>query len=149
MKTEVMVRSRIEDPEILQQRRQLSQSKSVSELAQIQSMADFPIPSTIEKLMVKKEGAGGPTGEPKPPMTPARIQENIYATLPKSLKSEVLVRARVENPEVRQNRYELTQSKSVSELAQVRNLAEFPLPTPIENLIHGKTALTIPMPGPR
>ena len=149
MKTEVMVRSRIEDPEILQQRRQLSQSKSVSELAQIQSMADFPIPSTIEKLMVKKEGAGGPTGEPKPPMTPARIQENIYATLPKSLKSEVLVRARVENPEVRQNRYELTQSKSVSELAQVRNLAEFPLPTPIENLILGKTALTIPMPGPR
>ena len=148
MKTEVMVRSRIEDPEILQQRRQLSQSKSVSELAQIQSMADFPIPSTIEKLMVKKE-AGTSTSEAKPPMTPARIQENIYATLPKSLKSEVLVRARVESPEVRQNRYELTQSKSVSELSQVRNLAEFPLPTPIENLIQGKTALTLPMPGQR
>ena len=76
MKTEVMVRSRIEDPEILQQRRQLSQSKSVSELAQIQSMADFPIPSTIEKLMVKKEAG---TSEAKPPMTPARIQENIYS----------------------------------------------------------------------
>ena len=148
MKTEVMVRSRIEDPEILQQRRQLSQSKSVSELAQIQSMADFPIPSTIEKLMVKKE-AGTSTSEAKPPMTPARIQENIYATLPKSLKSEVLVRARVESPEVRQNRYELTQSKSVSELAQVRNLAEFPLPTPIEKLIQGKTALNLPMPGQR
>ena len=97
--------------------------------------------------MVKKEGTT--SSEAKPPMTPARIQENIYATLPKSLKSEVLVRARVESPEVRQNRYELTQSKSVSELAQVRNLAEFPLPTPIENLIHGKTALNLPMPGQR
>ena len=143
MKTEVMVRSRIEDPEILEQRRQLTQSKSVSELAQIQSMADFPIPATLERLMQ----ARAVNTEPKAPMTPAKIQENIYATLPKSLKSEVLVRARVESPEVQKNRYELTQSKSVSELAQVRNLAEFPLPTPVENLIHGKTALKLPMPG--
>ena len=145
MKSEVLVRSRIEDPEILEQRRQLTQSKSVSELAQIQSMADFPIPATLERLMQ----ARNQNTEPKSPMTPAQIQENIYATLPKSLKSEVLVRARVESPEVQKNRYELTQSKSVSELAQVRNLSEFPLPTPIENLIQGKTSLKLPMPGER
>merc|ERR1711983_248545 len=99
-------------------------------------MADFPIPSTIEKLMVNKE-AGTTSSEAKPPMTPARIQENIYATLPKSLKSEVLVRTRVEDPEILRNRQEVVNSKSVGELAQVTSLSDFPLPTPIENLIQG------------
>ena len=33
-------------------------------------------------------------------LEPGKFQENIYATLPKSLKSEVLVRTRVEDPEV-------------------------------------------------
>ena len=50
-----MVRSRIEDPEIQSQRRQIAQSKSVSELSQIQNLGEFPIPTTIEKLMAAKK----------------------------------------------------------------------------------------------
>lgn len=146
LKTEVMVRSRIESPDVIEHRRQICQSKSVSELAQMQSMADFPIPTTIEKLMQarKKEAAAEENGVDRPPMTPARFEEHIYATLPRSLKSEVLVRTRVEHPETLTRRRELVQSKSVSELAQVQSFADFPLPKPIENLIQGKSTFKVP-----
>ena len=148
MKTEVMVRSRYEDPEIQQHRRQVTQSKSVSELSKIEGFADFPIPTTIEKMIhAKKDGANNADPD-KPEMSwnASNFQGNIYATLPKSLKSEVLVRTRVESPEVQESRKSVVQSKSVSELSQVKNFADFPLPTPIEHLIQGKTALHLPKP---
>ena len=68
--------------------------------------------------------------------TPAQMKENIYASLPRSLKSEVLVRARVETPEVQAERAETVKTKTVAELSQINSLSEFPLPKPIENLIH-------------
>ena len=140
-----MVRSRVEQPEILEQRRQITQSKSVSELAQMQSFSDFPIPTTIEKLMnARKESEKHPGSPDVPAKSPISIQENIYATLPKSLKSEVLVRTRVEDPEILKSRQEIVQSKSVGELAQMASLADFPLPTPIENLIQGKSSIKVP-----
>ena len=139
-----MVRARIEDPEILNKRREICQSKSVSELSKIEGMADFPIPTTIEKLIQSRIGQNG--GGPPEINLEKLTTENIYATLPRSLKSEVLVRTRVENPEVLENRRNIVQSKSVSELAQVNTLADFPLPTPIEHLIQGKSALRLPKP---
>ena len=71
------------------------------------------------------------------PITPGgrSITENMYATLPKSLKSELLVKSCVEDPEVQQERMALTQSKSVSELSQIKSLSEFPIPDNIEKLI--------------
>ena len=149
LKTELMTRSRYEDPEIQQQRRQVTQSKSVSELSKIEGLADFPIPTTIEKMIhTKKDATNNAENPEKPEMSwnASNFQENIYATLPKSLKSEVLVRTRVESPEVQESRKSVVQSKSVSELSQVKNFADFPLPTPIEHLIQGKTALHLPKP---
>ena len=61
---------------------------------------------------------------------------SLYDALPDSLKAEVLVRARVETPEVQQERAETVKTKTVAELSQINSLAEFPLPKPIENLIH-------------
>ena len=95
-----MVRSRIEDPEIQSQRRQIAQSKSVSELSQIQNLGEFPIPTTIEKLMAAKKQSESNGDANKMSILESLNQENIYATLPRSLKSEVLVRTRVEDPEV-------------------------------------------------
>jgi hypothetical protein len=37
--------------EILRERQQITQSKSVSELSQMKSISDFPIPTTIENLI--------------------------------------------------------------------------------------------------
>ena len=63
------------------------------------------------------------------------IQENLYASLPRSLKSEILVKSCVEDPSVQLQNMELTQSKSVSELSQIKSIAEFPIPDKIERLI--------------
>lgn len=52
-------------------------------------------------------------GEPK------TFRENLYDTLPRSMKSEVLVRVRDEDPEVQRVRQELVRSKSPTELSQV------------------------------
>ena len=59
----------------------------------------------------------------------------MYATLPKSLKSELLVKSCVEDPEIQQERMALTQSKSVSELSQIKSLSDIPIPENIEKLI--------------
>ena len=64
------------------------------------------------------------------------IQENLYATLPRSLKSEILVKSVVEDRETQLQNMALTQSKSVSELSQVKSISDFPIPDRIEKLIH-------------
>ena len=53
MKAEVLVRSRVEDPEKQMQRAELTKNKTVQELSQINSLAEFPIPKTIEALINK------------------------------------------------------------------------------------------------
>ena len=74
---------------------------------------------------------------PPRPVTPSNLslQGNIYATLPKSLKAELLVSSVVEDPLLAAERIQLTSSKSVSELSQIRSLADFPLPENIERLM--------------
>ena len=64
MKTPVLVKARVEDPELQQSRRQLIESKSVSELSQISSWSDFPVPTTIEKFLSKSDLSVTPSGPP-------------------------------------------------------------------------------------
>jgi hypothetical protein len=74
---------------------------------------------------------------PTPP--PRRFRkEDIYESLPASLKAEVLVRVRDEDPEVQMQRQELTRSKSPVELSQISSLSEFPIPKNIENMMSKK-----------
>ena len=47
----LLVVSKYEDPEVLKERQKTVQSKSVSELAQISTLSDLPVPSRIEKLL--------------------------------------------------------------------------------------------------
>merc|ERR1719308_620555 len=78
------------------------------------------------------------TDDSSRPISPGSrsIQENLYATLPRSLKSEILVKSVVEDHEVQMQNMALTQSKSVSELSQIKSLSEFPIPDRIEKLIN-------------
>ena len=55
--------------------------------------------------------------------------------MPKSLKSEILVKSVVEDPDRQLQNMALTQSKSVSELSQIKSLSDFPIPENIEKLI--------------
>jgi hypothetical protein len=61
---------------------------------------------------------------------------SLYEALPDSLKAEVLVRARVETPEIQAERAETVKTKTVAELSQINSISDFPLPKQIENLIH-------------
>ena len=115
------------------------------------SLSDIPVPKTLERIVTRvrsSDRSGGEDGSGPSAAgggLPRSLNpQDIYATLPKSLKSEVLVRSRVEDPEVQRQRRELTQSKSVSELAQVKSLSDFPIPANIEKLIQGRGAVKPP-----
>ena len=54
LKAELLVRSVEEDPELLKDRQQLVQCKSIGELAKIGSLSEFPIPETIENMLSGK-----------------------------------------------------------------------------------------------
>jgi hypothetical protein len=51
MTSEVFVKSKIEDPDVLAERRRLAQSKSVQELSQIHSLSEFPLPSPLKRMV--------------------------------------------------------------------------------------------------
>ena len=61
--------------------------------------------------------------------------KDVYDKLPASLKSEVMVRVRQEDPEVQRERAELVKSKSPTELSQMTSLSDFPLPSTIEQYV--------------
>merc|ERR1711936_1527433 len=144
MGQDLIVKSRVEDPDVLAERRAVVASKSVSELSQITSISDFPVPKTLSRafhksmeMLASSKPAHSVEDEESRPLSPGArsIQENLYASLPRSLKSEILVKSCVEDPSVQLQNMELTQSKSVSELSQIKSISEFPIPDKIERLI--------------
>merc|ERR1712008_425326 len=58
--------------------------------------------------------------------------KRLYERLPDNLKTEVLVRARQEDPEIQSARAEICKSKTVSELSQITSFDEFPLPKTVD-----------------
>ena len=72
---------------------------------------------------------------PTPP--PRRFKKaDMYATLPASLKTELLVKSEVNegDEEILKQRQELILSKSPSDLSEIRALSDFPIPEFVENL---------------
>merc|ERR1711936_526291 len=145
METKLLVKAETEDPEVQAARAEIVKSKSVNELSQITSISDIPIPTTLSRAFHKSmemlSGLKTPKQEDDEseirPLTPGArsITENMYASLPRSLKSELLVKTCVEDPEIQQERKALTESKSVSELSQIKSLSDIPIPENIEKLI--------------
>jgi len=146
LKSELLVKSCVEDPEISEERRALTQSKSVSELSQIKSLSDIPIPENLEKLISRT--ATNKTESPEEQSTDSRpvsrnmsvkgFKDDMYASLPRSLKDQLIVRTKVEeNEEVLQQRQALVESKSPAELSEIHSLGELPIPSRIEAWLHG------------
>merc|ERR1719309_1602229 len=146
LKSELLVKSCVEDPEIQQERMALTQSKSVSELSQIKSLSDIPIPENIEKLISRT--ATNKTESPEQQSLDSRpvsrnmsvkgFKDDMYASLPRSLKDQLIVRTKVEeNEEVLQQRQALVESKSPAELSEIHSLGELPIPSRIEAWLHG------------
>merc|ERR1712241_1322190 len=156
LKSEILVKSCVEDPEVQLEHMALTQSKSVSELSQIKSISEFPIPEKIERLISRSGTNPRVTDSPEQqsladsrPVSRATtasrkgIKEDIYASLPRSLKDQLIVRTKVEeNEEVLAYRQALVESKSPVELSEIHSLAEVPIPSRIEAWLHGSNPAT-------
>ena len=71
------------------------------------------------------------------------LKDDIYASLPRSLKDQLIVRTKVEeNEEVLAARQALVESKSPVELSEIHSLAEVPIPSRIEAWLHGSNPTT-------
>ena len=59
MKSELLVRSKIENPDIQKQRAECCKAKSVGELSQIHSIDDIPLPTTLEHFVGRSTNTSG------------------------------------------------------------------------------------------
>ena len=64
------------------------------------------------------------------------LSQSLYGSLPRSLKQDLLVKSRVEDPDTLAERRAIVASKSVSELSQITSLSDFPVPTTLSRVFH-------------
>ena len=106
-------------------RMEIIRSKSPIELSQIGSLKDVPIPRNIEKLFESKDDQDENNKEEE-----GMSMAQKFSTLPASLKTNLLVGAKVEeDQELVQQRSETIKAKSVVELSEIRSVSDFPLPS--------------------
>merc|ERR1719510_1886204 len=142
---ELAVKTAEQEPDLVAERRELLASKSVSELSQVKSLADFPVPDIVQRAFHKSMGSlGGNKAAQDPskassarvggdsplamPRNTKELGEALYRGLPSSLTAPVVVRSKVEDPTVLIERQQLQQTKSIHELSKIRNLNELPIP---------------------
>ena len=124
----------IEDLEVLNKRRHLVESRSPAQLSEFNGIADFPIPTTIEKLFKPKNDNMSLHSEN---IQPKNFSESMYATLPKSWKEQNLITSQKTetDPEILAARRALTQQKTPAELASITSFSDMPIPTALENFL--------------
>merc|ERR1712032_707899 len=142
---ELAVKTVEQEPDLVAERRELLASKSVSELSQVKSLADFPVPDIVQRAFHKSVGSlsgNKPAQDPSKasaarvggdsplamPRNTQELGEALYRGLPSSLTAPVVVRSKVEDPTVLLERQQLQQTKSIHELSKIRNLNEMPIP---------------------
>ena len=64
------------------------------------------------------------------------LSQSLYGSLPRSLKQDLLVKSRVEDPETLAERRAIVASKSVSELSQVTSFSDIPVPSTVSRVFH-------------
>merc|ERR1719458_1591663 len=143
--TKLMTKSVVEEPEVQAARAEVVKSKSVAELSQIATISDFPLPETIENLFSNKtvdrkqyapaERRRKKINEAKSKSTQS-LSQGMYASLPRHFTMELAVKTVEQEPDLVAERRELLASKSVSELSQVKSLADFPVPDIVQRAFH-------------
>merc|ERR1712130_928407 len=136
---ELAVKTKINDPSVVEERRKLTAEHTPMELGNIGSLADLPIPTPISNLF-NKPAADTPE-KPKRNLTTGTFLSSDF--LPQSwLDTKLVCRTKVEeDPEILAKRQEMVAGKSVSELSKMSGLDDFPLPTRVETLVRKKRVL--------
>ena len=118
LKAECLVRTKVEvDETVLKQRQEITRNLSPGKLSQMHGLSDFPLPK-FSKAKSDKE------------LSPPSEKKSMYARLPESLKSECLVRAKIEEDEmVLKQRQEISRAMSPAKLGEIHGISDFPLPT--------------------
>ena len=128
------------DNEELNKRRALNAAKTPAELAQIHSLNEIPIPTTLKRMVNK----GQPQIKLSRSMTALPNNEKDHEnerpqspmdTLKKSMNAQCLVRSKVENPDVQVARQEMVKKKTVAELSQITSLSDFPIPSKLQAIM--------------
>merc|ERR1712180_264688 len=133
----LIVKAKVEKDSVRVARQALTQEKSPTQLANIESVSDIPIPKVFaskpENGEVTESGEGGMTL----PRNMDEFGQAAFNTLPRSLREQNIVTAVKENldPEELERNQELTRTKTPAELAQINSLAEFPVPEKIKHLL--------------
>merc|ERR1712233_134007 len=128
--------------------KEIIKTKSVGELAHIGTLSDFPIPDNVENLYNKLTATStkrpAPAAPTERPSSPQSFKETIYDTLPRSMReTQLITNSKFEEDEERlKERQELTRTKSPTELSQISSMSDFPIPTPVENLLKKKSEQT-------
>merc|ERR1711962_1986085 len=142
--TPLAVKSVVEDQDVVAKNKEIIKTKSVGELAHIGGLSDFPIPDNVENLYNKLTATSSKRPAPAAPIerptSPQSFKETIYETLPRSMReTQLITNSKFEEDEERlKERQELTRTKSPTELSQISSVSDFPLPTPVENLLKKK-----------
>jgi len=120
-----------EDQTLAHERSETIKSKSVSELSEIKSVSDIPVPSTLTRL-AKRDYASAVERKKlfKQQMKSQSTQSlSLQGTFPRSLREkQLLVTSKFEDPDVLFSRRSLVESKSVAELSKVSSFGDFPVP---------------------
>lgn len=126
LKTELLVKNVEQDSELVKERQETVKHKSISDLASINGLSDFPVPDVLEKIInpskhrVKsKDRSRSASAEKK----------TMYEKLPGSLKAELLVKQTEENQEEVKKNQELVRSMSPTELGNINSFSDFPVPS--------------------
>merc|ERR1712222_154972 len=140
--TQLITNSKFEeDEERLKERQELTRTKSPTELSQISSMSDFPIPTPVENLLKKKSEQTDTASPPVPP----RKKEGIYDSIPASLKSELMVKTVEQNQKLVAERQETIRTHTPAQLSEIHSLSDVPIPSFIQNLTASKKNLDEPI----
>merc|ERR1711936_42716 len=143
--TPLAVKSVVEDQDLVAKNKEIIKTKSVGELAHIGALSDFPIPDNVENLYNKLTATSSkrpaPAAPTERPSSPQNFKETIYETLPRSMReTQLITNSKFEEDEERlKERQELTRTKSPTELSQISSMSDFPIPTPVENLLKKKS----------
>merc|ERR1712212_1051063 len=146
--TPLAVKSVVEDQDLVAKNKEIIKTKSVGELSHIGALSDFPIPDNVENLYNKLTATSSKRPAPavpaERPSSPQSFKETIYETLPRSMReTQLITNSKFEEDEERlKERQELTRTKSPTELSQISSMSDFPIPTPVENLLKKKSEQT-------
>merc|ERR1711990_1355812 len=147
--TPLAVKSVVEDQDLVAKNKEIIKTKSVGELSHIGALSDFPIPDNVENLYNKLTATSSskrpaPAAPIERPSSPQSFKETIYETLPRSMReTQLITNSKFEEDEERlKERQELTRTKSPTELSQISSMSDFPIPTPVENLLKKKSEQT-------